>query len=506
MGDYLDGVAGRLEPRSLHVMTSAGGLVRAAEYRPKDSLLSGPAAGAVGAVAAGRRSGYQRILAFDMGGTSTDVSRFDGELELRSDTVVGAIRLLSPSVAVETVAAGGGSICGFEDGRVRVGPESAGAEPGPACYGGGGPLTLTDVNLLLGRLVPSRFPFRIDSKAAAQRAGEVGADAGRPTLPVSTVTGRGGIAGFGDASGAPADAVTAVSAVRDRDALLAGFLALANERMAGAIRAISFRRGYDPSEYTLVAFGGAGAQHAAAVAELLGIRRVLIPADGALLSALGLDEGRLERWSERQVLEPLVEVAARLGDLFEAMSAEARAALEEEGVAESAIEAGPRTVFLRYQGQESTLAVRWSEDGSGAGSESELVAAFEKGYLARYGYLPESRSPEVESLRLAIRSVAVEARFETAEAAETSRTSLTSQAGAEASAGAQTRPAPRQTQSFWDGSAWVEAPVFERAQLTSKEHAAGPCLIVESHTVTVVENRWRAHVDSVGGLVLVRES
>ncbi|MCH7665220.1 MAG: hydantoinase/oxoprolinase family protein [Acidobacteria bacterium] len=475
LGSYLEGVTGRLEPRSLHVMTSAGGLVRAAEYRPKDSLLSGPAAGAVGAVAAGRRSAYERILAFDMGGTSTDVSRFDGELELRNETVVGPVRLLSPSIAVETVAAGGGSICAFKDGRVRVGPESAGAEPGPACYGRGGPLTLTDVNLLLGRLVPSRFPFRIDSKAAAQRAGEVGADA------------VGGFADFGDASGAPADAAT------DRDAFLTGFLALANERMAGAIRAISIRRGYDPSEYTLVAFGGAGAQHAAAVAELLGIRRVLIPEDGALLSALGLNEGRLERWAERQVLESLAEVAVRLGDMFEAMSAEARAALEQEGVAESAIEAGPRTVFLRYQGQESTLAVGWSEDSSGPGSESELVAAFEKGYLARYGYLPESRIPEVESLRLAMRSVAAE-------------TSQTPRACAEASAGERTRPAPRLAQSFWDGSAWVEAPVFEREQLTPQEHAAGPCLIVESHTVTVVENRWRAHVDRVGGLVLERAS
>ncbi len=489
VGGYLDGVTGRLQPRSLHVMTSAGGLVRAAEYRAKDSLLSGPAAGVVGAVAAGRRSGYQRILAFDMGGTSTDVSRFDGELELRNETVVAATRLLSPSVAVETVAAGGGSICGFEGGRVRVGPESAGADPGPACYGSGGPLTLTDVNLLLGRLVPSRFPFRVDTKAAAQRAGEVGADAGRPTSPVSNLTGPGGHASVGDASGAPADAAAAVSTVRDRDAFLAGFLAIANERMAGAIRAISIRRGYDPSKYTLVAFGGAGAQHAAAVAELLGMRRVLIPGDGALLSAVGLNEGRLERWAERQVLEPLGEVAARLSDLFEVMRAEASAALEQEGVSESAIEAGPRTVFLRYQGQESTLAVSWSPDGS----ENELVAGFERGYLARYGYLPEGRTPEVESLRLAMRSVAAES-------------SRTLGAGSEPSAGERSRASPRLAQSFWDGSIWLEVSVYERARLTLGEHVTGPCLVVESHTVTVVENCWRAHVDNVGGLVLERDS
>jgi len=478
VGRYLDGVAGSLEPRSLHVMTSAGGLVRAVEYRAKDSLLSGPAAGVVGAVAAARRSGFERILAFDMGGTSTDVSRFDGELELRSETVVGSIRLLSPSVAVESVAAGGGSICRFEEGRVRVGPESAGAEPGPACYGGGGPLTLTDVNLLLGRLVPSRFPFRVDSEAAALRAREVGAAAGRPTPSETDTVG---------ACEPSSDAVT------DIDAFLAGFLAIANERMAGAIRAISIRCGYDPTEYTLVAFGGAGAQHAAAVAELLGVRRVLIPADGALLSAAGLNEGRLERWAERQVLEPLVEVAARLGDVFEAMGVEACAALEHEGVAESATEAGPRTVFLRYQGQESTLAVSWSEGDSGHGSDSELVAAFEKGYLDRYGYLPEKRTLEVESLRLAMRSKAGEV-------------SETSNARVGASVGEGANAALRPAQSFWNGSTWSEAPVFERAQLTVGEPVAGPCLIAESHTVTVVEDHWRAHVDSVGGLVLERES
>lgn len=466
LGEYLERVAGRLQPSSLHVMTSAGGLMGAAEYRPKDSLLSGPAAGVVGAVASGRRSGYERIIAFDMGGTSTDVSRFDGELELRVETVVGETRLLSPSVAVETVAAGGGSICCWQSGGVRVGPESAGARPGPACYGAGGPLTLTDVNLLLGRLVPSRFPFRIDAEAAALRVREVGAAAGQPVSPVTDT---------GDAVRAPSDVVTGT------DAFLAGFLAIANERMAGAVRTISIRRGYDPADYTMVAFGGAGAQHAAALADLLGIRRVLIPADGALLSAAGLNEARLERWAERQVLEPLAEVAERLDDLFEAMSAEAGAALEAEGVAESAIETGSRTVFLRYLGQESTLAVNWREGFSVGG----LVAEFESAYISRYGYLPESRTPEVESLRLAMRSVAEEGFAGPAPQRRE-------------------RPASKIVQKFWDGSSWVEAAVLERASLEPLEHVAGPCLIVESHTVTVVEKCWRARLNSVGDLVLER--
>ncbi|MCP4201921.1 MAG: hydantoinase/oxoprolinase family protein [bacterium] len=466
MRDYLGGVARSLEPSSLHVMTSVGGLVGAAEYRPKDSLLSGPAAGVVGAVAAGRRSGYEQIIAFDMGGTSTDVSRYDGELELRAETAVGQTRLLSASVAVETVAAGGGSICRWRGGGIRVGPESAGAWPGPACYGAGGPLTLTDVNLLLGRLVPSRFPFRVDSAAARKRALEVGAAAGRPASQVTDTPG---------ASQAPPDVDI------DTDDFLSGFLAIANERMAGAVRAISVRRGYDPSEYTLVAFGGAGAQHAVAIAELLGIQRVLIPADGALLSAAGLNEARLERWSERQVLEPLTAAAPSLEGLFEAMRTEASAALQAEGVSESALENGPRTVFLRYGGQESTLAVDWQK---GLPTE-ELVAEFERAYVSRYGYLPENRTPEVESLRLAMRSIA--------------------ESGPSGPPRRRREELPASVaQRFWDGSTWVEAPARARAGLTPGDLVPGPCLIVERHTVTVVEKGWSGSLDPAGGLVLER--
>ena len=264
-----------------------------------------------------------------------------------------------PPLAVETVAAGGGSICRRRDGRIQVGPESAGARPGPACYGAGGPLTVTDVNLLLGRLVPSRFPFRVDVEAASRRA----------------------------------DEVEAAEALQSREALLAGILAIANERMAGAIRTISTRRGYDPSEYTLVAFGGAGAQHAARIAELLGMRRVLVPEDGALLSAAGLLAGSFERWAERQVLEPLASAGKRLNRWFEDLSREAREALEAEGVVAEEIETGTRTAFLRYQGQESTLAVS-SLDGR---SPEALEEEFERHYRARYGYLPEQRTLEVES-------------------------------------------------------------------------------------------------------------
>src|SRR6185295_6479554 len=229
LGGYLERVAGALGSGSLLVMTSAGGLARADGYRAKDGLLSGPAGGVLGAAAAGRRSGFSRALSFDMGGTSTDVARYDGDFDLRFEHRVGDAHLVAPALAVETVAAGGGSICGLMGGQLGVGPESAGASPGPAAYGAGGPLTITDVNLLLGRLDPARFGIPIEPAAAERRIAEI-----------------------------------AQRLDSEPEPLLEGFLEIANERMADAIRRISIGRGYDPAEYALVAFGGAGAQHACA--------------------------------------------------------------------------------------------------------------------------------------------------------------------------------------------------------------------------------------------------
>ncbi len=467
---YLEGVSSRLQPRSLHVMTSAGGLSSVAEYRPKDSLLSGPAAGVVGAAAAARSSQIQRIIAFDMGGTSTDVSRVDEQLELRSETTVGEARLLSPSVAVETVAAGGGSICGVRADRVHVGPQSAGAAPGPACYGAGGPLTLTDVNLLLGRLVPSRFPFEVDLEAALGRAEEVETAAGRPDPPRPNAA---------EEASAAAGGSGATGRLTTRDAFLAGFLAIANERMAGAIRAISVRRGYDPRHYSLVAFGGAGGQHAVALARLLGMRRVLLPADGALLSAAGLGAAPVERWTERQVLAPLSETERALQEVFAELAAEATEALVEQGVERSVLESGPRTVFLRFAGQEATLPVAWVESGSA----STLVAAFRIAYKNLYGYLPRDREIEVESVRLAVRSTSNGFPSGPVPASPRSRR-------------------PVATQSLWDAGRRVDAPIFERSRLTAGESFDGPGLVVEPHTVTVVETGWSCRLDEAGALVL----
>jgi 5-oxoprolinase (ATP-hydrolysing) len=255
VADYLqavrDGLGG--PGARLHVMTSTGGLIEAQHCRPVDSLLSGPAGGVVGAAMVGRRAGSEKVIGFDMGGTSTDVARYDGDFEYVFEHHVGSVRLLAPALSIETVAAGGGSVCRVDQGKLVVGPQSAGADPGPACYGAGGPLTLTDVNLLLGRVVPSRFPIPIDLPAARVRFAELRGELGDE-----------------DSS--------------DGEAILEGLLRIADERMAEAIRHISVRKGIDPAEYSLVAFGGAGGQHACRVAELLGME-VILPGDAGLLSA-----------------------------------------------------------------------------------------------------------------------------------------------------------------------------------------------------------------------------
>jgi 5-oxoprolinase (ATP-hydrolysing) len=464
LGGYLAAVAAALPSGALHVMTSAGGLVRAGAFRAQDSLLSGPAGGVVGAARAGRRSGFARVIAFDMGGTSTDVARYDGDFEYLFEHRVGDAYLVAPALAIETVAAGGGSICAYTYGRLRVGPESAGARPGPACYGAGGPLTLTDVNLLLGRLAPGRFEIPL-APGAAERAAAA--------LLASLEVGM-------ERAAAPAEPV------------LEGLLAIANERMAEAIRGISLRRGYDPAEYALVAFGGAGPQHACAVAALLGMETILVPADAGLLSALGLEAAVVERFAQRQVLAPLAEAAERLDAWCEELGREAAAAVAAEGAAAAEVEVRRRIVALRFAGQESTLAV----DYAGAAA---LAPAFAAAYREVYGYEPEGRAIEVESLRVVASSggVAPAAAAEAGEAAAAGAAAGPATAGPAAAASSN-----RQRACF--GGVWREVPAHERAALAAGVVFQGPALVLEDHTTTVVEEGWSCRRDEAGALVLRR--
>ena len=456
LGGYLERVGAALggpensAETSLLVMTSAGGLARAAGFRAKDGLLSGPAGGVLGAAAAGRRSGLSRVLSFDMGGTSTDVARYDGDFELRFEHRVGDAHLVAPALAVETVAAGGGSICSLTAGQLEVGPESAGALPGPAAYGAGGPLTITDVNLLLGRLDPARFGIPIDPGAAGRRIDEI-----------------------------------ARRLRSDPEPLLEGFLEIANERMADAIRRISIGRGYDPAEYALVAFGGAGAQHACAVAELLGISTVLVPEDASLLSARGLGLAAVERFAVAQVLRPLGEIEDELDERLDRLAAQARAEVMKEGLtAGEEARVRRRIVQLRFVGQETALAIEPQETGTELGPE--LRARFLAAYRDLYGYAPEGRTLEVEALRVV---VSVGGGIETALIGELSTAT-------------EARPAGLRRARF--AGAWREVEVFERSALFAGERFAGPCLIVEALSATVVEPGWRGRKDGAEALVLER--
>jgi 5-oxoprolinase (ATP-hydrolysing) len=451
IGRYLDGVRSHLGREGrLHVMTSAGGLVRPDAFRARDSLFSGPAGGVMGAALAGRRSGQSRVIAFDMGGTSTDVARVDGEVEYAWEHEVAGARIVAPSLAIESVAAGGGSICTFDAQGLRVGPESAGADPGPACYGAGGPLTLTDANLLLGRLDAERFAIPVHPHAAAAAADIL---AGR----VREATGE----------------ATAV------EPLLAGLVSLADERMADAIRGISLRRGYDPADYALVAFGGAGGQHACGVAERLGMRAVVVPPDAGLLSALGIGHAALERFAERQVLRPLDEMEAELPALLREMEDEAVRAVAGEGVAGGEVTVRRRIAGVRYVGQDSVLSVDW--DG-----RAPLRPLFEARYAAVYGHRPEDRAVELESLRVAA-----------------------SAAGAEPARAPEPQPhdaAPAGTRRTWTPAGWAEVPAYDRDDLAPGACLAGPALVAERHAATWIADGWSARVDGAGALVLSRDA
>ncbi|HEX2093264.1 MAG TPA: hydantoinase/oxoprolinase family protein, partial [Longimicrobiaceae bacterium] len=425
IGGYLEGVRSALGGGRLHVMTSAGGLVRPEGFRAKDSLLSGPAGGVVGAALSGRRSGFGRVVAFDMGGTSTDVARWEGDFEYVWEHEVGGAHLVAPALAIESVAAGGGSVCTLDAQGLRVGPESAGASPGPACYGAGGPLTLTDVNLLLGRLDPARFGIPVDPVPAAAAL-----DALRAAVRER----------MGEEAG--------------REALLAGLLEIADERMADAIRGISLRRGYDPVEHALVAFGGAGGQHACGVAERLGIRTILVPADAGLLSALGIGHALLERFVERQVLRPLEEVEDEVPRWMEEMAAEAVAAVASEGVPEGESVVRRRIAGVRYAGQDAVLTVEWNP-------RRPLREAFEERYQALYGHRPERRPVELESLRVIASTREEDPALPPLPEPFEAR--------------------PEGSARAWLGGAWREAPVFDRARLEPGARLAGPALVVERH-------------------------
>src|SRR3984957_3248459 len=354
LAKYVDGVHSALPGVRLLFMQSNGGLTDASRFKGKDAILSGPAGGIVGAAKVSARSGFERIIAFDMGGTSTDVTHFAGEFERRLETEVAGVRICAPMMHIHTVAAGGGSVCRFDGIRLRVGPESAGAVPGPACYRRGGPLTVTDCNVMLGRLPPDFFPkifgpgadLPLDVEVVRQRFKEL------------TEMGE-------------------LSAER----LASGFLRIAVANVANAIKKISVARGYDVSRYTLVTFGGAGGQHACALADSLGMDRVFIHRFAGVLSAYGMGLAELRVLKECSVEEFLDRSGIEKAELLLAdLEREARAELFAQG---HEIEAILRRFRIRYEGTNTPLAVE-------AGTLEEMKEAFLEVHRARFGFVMNS--------------------------------------------------------------------------------------------------------------------
>lgn len=436
---YLDAVARALgEAGRLAVMNSAGGLLPRERFQAVDSLLSGPAGGVAGAAVCARQLGWERMITFDMGGTSTDVARWDGRFSLRNRRQVGPARIVAPSLRIETVAAGGGSICGFADGRLSVGPGSAGADPGPAAYGRGGPLTLTDVHLLLGRLDPEAFQIPVNRAAAEQAFDDLK-----------------GVVGMAD------------------EEILQGFLQIANERMAQAVRQISVREGYDVRDYGMVVYGGAGGLHACGVAALLGIGRILVPANAGLLSALGMLHAARESRQTRQILAPWEDFADAVDATFAELEAVARDALQRDGVEESASLDTLRTLEMRAVGQEHALVIEETHD---------WMAAFAQAYEQAFGFYP----PELQ-IEVVAASVTISTRPSAPEAE-----SVPSTHG---------EPEPV---LVLEGIGGAETPVFDRHACDPGGAIPGPALIVDPFSATYVESGWTATLGSAHSLLLTK--
>jgi len=444
---YLDDVRSVIPDERMYVMTSAGGLNPKEQYTPKDSLLSGPAGGVVGATSAGKAAGYEQIISFDMGGTSSDVARYDSDFEYQFEHEVGNAKLTAPTLNIETVAAGGGSICHFDGHKLCVGPESAGASPGPACYGAGGPLTITDVNLLLGRLDPQNFEIPVNMEAAEEELQNIRQQVN---------------AGSSDSL--------------SKQELLSGFLNIANERMTDAIRKISVQKGYDPREYALVAFGGAGGQHACAMANGLNIDTILIPRDAGLLSARGLGNARVEEFAETQVLEPLQEVEMRLNEFCKDLAHQAEQKLADQGIKQNQTTVRRKIISMRLEGQQTSLDIEYDET-------ENPEETFQRAYRERYGHWISDRAIEVESIRVVV-----------SETDKNPNESVSNSGGGSVD--------PAFTKSIWfDGEEHL-TPVFMRKDLGQESEIKGPALVLDPHSTIVLEPNWELALTDHGDIKL----
>ncbi|MFM6192080.1 hydantoinase B/oxoprolinase family protein [Planktothrix sp.] len=438
----------------LMFMQSNGGLTNAQKFQGKDSILSGPAGGIVGAVQTCLKAGFHSIITFDMGGTSTDVAHFNGEYERQFETEIAGVRMRTPIMAIHTVAAGGGSILTFDGSRYRVGPESAGANPGPACYRLGGPLTVTDANVMLGKIQPQFFPkvfgkngdLPLDAEIVHQKFREL-------AIQIQTQTGDN----------------------RTPEEVATGFITIAVENMANAIKKISLQRGYDVSNYTLCCFGGAGGQHACLIADTLGIKQIFIHPYAGVLSAYGMGLADVRILREQAIENRLtVELIPEIEQIFSQLETEAKAELENP-------EFQTEVVFklsLKYEGNDSTLAVNFVSD------LSALIQQFEQEHQTRYGFIKSEKALIVESITAEIIQ-----QMDTPEERILTRTRTEP-------------PTAIATVNIYTHNEWRNTPVFQRNDLQPGDIINGPAIIIESIGTNIIEPGWQAELTERNDLIL----
>ncbi len=441
---YLNGLQRAMPEADVRVMTSAGGVIVPRALDGKDAILSGPAGGVVGAYRAAGAAGFDQAIALDMGGTSTDVSRCAGRPEMRYRDEVDGVRVVAPTLAIETVAAGGGSICDYDGTRLTVGPGSAGAAPGPACYGHGGPLTVTDINLLAGKIDSARFPFPLDVDAARARLEELAVRV-RPALSM--------------------------------EALVAGFTRVANLKMAAAMRRVSTARGYDPADHTMVAFGGAAPQHACAIARSLGVSTIVLHPLAGILSAYGVGVADVQRFAEQSVLRNLdSDALAELEATWAAMETGLRDQVLAEGVEADAVDPPVRLLDLRYRGEQTPITLAQPADG-------DWAATFGERHRQLYGHAHEDRAIEIVTVRAEL----------------TGRTARPAMPEADE---VQRDAEPFATDEAWfDGEPRATAK-FERHALRPGDRLRGPAIVYDDLSTLVIDPGWAGQITRRFDLVL----
>jgi 5-oxoprolinase (ATP-hydrolysing) len=458
--------AGKLQPRLMFMMSS-GGLTAADLFRGKDAILSGPAAGVVGMAETGRAAGFSRLIGFDMGGTSTDVSHFAGEYERAFETEVAGVRMRAPMMLIHTVAAGGGSVLHYDGARFRVGPDSAGANPGPKCYRRGGPLAVTDANVMVGKLIPDFFPQIFGPQQ---------------NLPLDAEAVSNGFAALAEEIGDG----------RSAEQVADGFIKIAVENMANAIKKISVQRGYDVTRYALNCFGGAGGQHACLVADALSMTRVLIHPLSSLLSAYGMGLADIRSVRQQAIEAPFGKAAhATLEKVAKRLAAVVIEEVAAQGVAAEKIRLHVRA-HIRYAGTDTPLIVdagtfkpRPRRSGVLA-TLSKMKASFERAHKAQFGFIDRSKDLVIEAV--SVEAIGGGVRFKEKSRKTTGRK----------------LPAPARHARFFSSGNWQRANVYLRATLALGHKIKGPAIIIEPHQTVVIEQGWRAELTPRDHLVLRR--